>query len=76
MRKTLLKNFHQLKLETPIFESTIRIEQEINDKPRTVTDYHFCRSQPKVRKNPHIAGLSAGALELLDIDYEGLLEDA
>lgn len=75
MRRNLLKTLHHMTLESPIFESAIRVEDEVNDKPRTVSDYQFCRSTPKRRENPHVAGLSKPALELLDLDSNGLLED-
>jgi hypothetical protein len=73
--KNIAKTLSQIKVDNPILESTLLIESKIEDRARTVTDYHFCRSQPKVRKNPHVAGLSRKALELLDLDYESVLED-
>lgn len=57
-------------------ESMIRIEEKVNDTPRKVTDYQFCYSNPKTRKKPQLAGLSRSAMELLDLDYDGLVEDA
>lgn len=53
----------------------ILVEQDILDKPRKVTKYHYCRSQPKARKNPHLAGLSRRVLSLLGYDEEEVLVD-
>lgn len=66
-----MKSISVLKMENPIFSiPAVKIQQDIHDHPRTVKDYHFCRSQPKQRHNPQLLGLSKSALELLGIDYE------
>lgn len=48
----------------------ILIEKEILDKPRKVTGFHYCLSQPKKRNNPQLAGLSKRTLKLLGYDEE------
>ena len=66
-----MKTFSTLKLENSLKKiPTIKIQEDINDVPRKVTNFHFCRSQPKVRNNPQLYGLSKKAVELIGINYE------
>ena len=66
-----MKSFSILKLENPLKTiQGIKIQQEIKDVPRKVTDYHFCRSEIKKRNHPQLYGLSRKALELIGINYE------
>lgn len=37
---------------------TIKVETVIKDQPRSVTNYHYCQSRPKIRKDPRLVGLS------------------
>jgi hypothetical protein len=61
-----MKNFSTLKLEhLQLLIEALKVEQDIQDKPRKVTNYHFCRSQPKVRHSPQLFGLSKNALDLI-----------
>lgn len=53
----------------------ILVEKDIDDHPRRVTNYHFCRSQPKIRNHPHLAGLSRDCITLLGLDYDEVLKD-
>jgi hypothetical protein len=74
-----MKNFSLLKLENSIkllLEGEgVSIQKEINDVPRKVSEHQFCRSQPRVRKNPQLFGLSKKALELIGVDYEEAKKD-
>lgn len=54
---------------------TMLIENQINDKPHKVTNAHYCRSKPKVRANPHIAGLSTRLLKELGYDEADVIND-
>jgi uncharacterized protein YdiU (UPF0061 family) len=54
----------------------ILVEKEILDKPRRVTDFHYCMSQPKKRNTPQLAGLSKRTLEMLGYDEEEVLGDS
>lgn len=40
-----------------------------------MNNYHYCRSQPKVRHNPKLFGLSQKALEIIGLDYEEVKND-
>jgi hypothetical protein len=71
--KSVGKNLTAFKIDNLLFESKFKIQEDINDTPRKVPDFHFCRSQPKARKLPHVAGLSKSALKLLDLDYDSAL---
>jgi hypothetical protein len=64
------KTFSSIKLENLLFNfKGLNIEHEINDIPRRVTDYHFCKSQPKIRNNPQLSGISKKAIEMLGLNY-------
>lgn len=66
-----MKNFSIVRLDNPLKTFPgIRIQPDINDHPRKVTEFHFCRSQPKVRNQPKLYGLSKQALEMLGVNYE------
>ena len=67
----LLFSFCQLFFALLIYAlKGILIEKEILDKPRKVTGFHYCLSQPKKRNNPQLAGLSKRTLKLLGYDEE------
>ena len=52
------KSIANIKIQNLIHEfGAFKIQATINDKPRPVKKYHFCRSRPKVRKNPKTIGL-------------------
>lgn len=53
----------------------IKCEKQILDKPRKVTEYHYCQSIPRVRKNPHIAGLSKRLIDSLGYDEQDIISD-
>ncbi len=57
--KPLGKSFSSTVLDNAIAKFPgIKIQEQINDHPRKVTEFHYCRSKPKTRNKPHIAGLS------------------
>lgn len=67
--KPIRKTFTTISLENLIGTyKGLKIEQQILDKPRKVTDYHYCMSQPKKRNQPHLAGLSKRVLNILGLD--------
>jgi hypothetical protein len=71
-----MKSISALHLENSIKSlQNIKIQDKIQDTPRTVTEFQFCRSQPKVRNNPQLYGLSRRALELIGVDYEATTKD-
>lgn len=58
-----MKKLSMARLDNPLKTFPgIRIQTDINDRPRKVTEYHFCRSQPKARNQPKLYGLSKKAL--------------
>ena len=65
-----MKNLSTVILDNPLRHLPgIKIQQEIDDRSRKVTDFHYCRSQPKTRNLPKLYGLSKMALGLMGIDY-------
>jgi hypothetical protein len=66
-----MKNLSTLKLEQLfLLFPGIKVEQEVKDSPRAVSNYHFCSSRPKTRYHPQLVGLSRSSLQLLDLSYE------
>jgi hypothetical protein len=53
------KSLSNLKIQNliPDFKS-IKIETTVKDEPRRVTNFHFCQSRPKIRKDVKLVGLS------------------
>ena len=71
-----MKNLSVLKLENSLKAlQNIRIQEEINDTPRKVTQFHFCRSQPKIRNSPKLYGLSKKAVGLINLESEEVKKD-
>lgn len=71
-----MKTFSLLRLQNSIkLLEGIRIQEEVNDTPRKVPDYQFCRSIPRVRNNPQLFGLSRRAVQLIGIDYNEAKQD-
>ena len=69
--KQMTKNFSLKGIDNLIVKcSDIKVEEKVEDKPRKVQNYHYCKSIPKVRKNPQIAAISKRTLELLGYDYD------
>lgn len=60
--KSLTKTLKGFKLEKGFLPPEIRVEEEINDVPRKVTEFHYCRSRPQNRGKVHVAGLSKSIL--------------
>lgn len=75
LRKTM-KKWSTVALDNP-FKSipAIKVQQNIDDRSRKVTDYHYCRSQPKTRNQPKLYGLSKSAFNLIGINYEAAKAD-
>lgn len=72
-----MKNFSVVRLENPLKSFPgIRIQPDIKDQPRKVTEFHFCRSHPKKRNHPQLYALSRKALERLGINYEEAKQDS
>ena len=53
----------------------VKIQEEVQDVPRKVTDFHFCRSQPKPRNHPQLFGLSKAAVDMIGVDYDEARKD-
>jgi uncharacterized protein YdiU (UPF0061 family) len=53
----------------------IKVESAIKDQPRRVTQYHYCHSRPKVRKDVKIMGISKSIIEEMGLDYEEVKND-
>jgi hypothetical protein len=72
-----MKNLATIRLE-PLLQlfPGMRVEQEINDTPRSVSSHHFCRSRPRVRNQPQLVGLSRSACSLLGLSFEEVAADA
>jgi len=65
-----MKKLSTLIIDNPLFAAQgIRIQEDVLDQPRKVTEYHYCRSNPKQRNQPEVYGLSKRAVEALGIDY-------
>ena len=57
--KPLGKSFSSIVLDNTISKFPgIKVQEQINDQPRRVTEFHYCNSKPKTRNKPYIAGLS------------------
>lgn len=53
------KSLSNIKVQNLIPEfKGMKIEDLVNDQPRRVTKYHFCRSRPKTRNHLKLVGLS------------------
>lgn len=46
----------------------IRCEKKVDDRPRRVSEYHYCESIPRPRNNPHLSGLAKRVVEMLGYD--------
>ena len=73
--KTLSNRLRNFKLDVNRLPSDIKVESVVNDTPRKVTEFHYCRTQPQPRTSPHVAALSNKMLQELDLNPQALLED-
>jgi nitrogenase molybdenum-iron protein alpha/beta subunit len=53
----------------------MQIENQVDDQPRQVKNSHYCRSIPKIRNSPKIAGLSSRCLEMIGYSFDEVLND-
>lgn len=76
MNKAKLKSrLNELKFVNSAFNS-LPIDSSLENKPREVVGYNYSQVTPTATKNPKTLSLSREALELLDLDKDGLLEDS
>lgn len=69
--KQISKNFSIKGIDNLIVKyPDIKVEEKIEDKPRKVQNFHYCKSVPKIRKYPEIAALSKNTLELIGYDHQ------
>lgn len=48
--KPLGKSFSSIVLDNAISKFPgIKVQEQINDQPRRVTEFHYCKSRPKTR---------------------------
>lgn len=73
---TIGKNFTSRAIENAVVAFPgIKLHNQIQDIPRQVRGFHYCRSNPRVRKNPHLCAISTNLLEELGYAEKDVLED-
>mmetsp|Transcript_34769 Transcript_34769/g.31325 ORF Transcript_34769/g.31325 Transcript_34769/m.31325 type:complete len:116 (+) Transcript_34769:87-434(+) len=55
--------------------NSLRIDENIENKTRSVRGYNYSKVKPSPLENPRYVSLSKPALELLDLDYDQVKND-